>query len=42
MRASLRGREELAVRVQQALALATKNEAERVVETVVGALEALC
>ena len=30
----------MAARVQQALALATKKEAERVVETVVGALEA--
>jgi nucleoid DNA-binding protein len=40
MRASLRGREELAARVQQALALPTKKEAERVVETVVVALEA--
>lgn len=39
MRASLRGREELAARVQQALALPTKKEAERVVETVVTALE---
>ena len=40
MPTSLRGREELAARVQQALALPTKNEAERVVETVVAALEA--
>jgi nucleoid DNA-binding protein len=40
MRASIRGREELAARVQQALALPTKKEAERVVETVVAALEA--
>lgn len=40
MRASLRGREELVVRVQQALALPTKKEAEMVVETVVAALEA--
>src|SRR5271167_71697 len=40
MRASLRGREELSARVQQALALPTKKEAEMVVETVVAALEA--
>ncbi len=40
MRASLRGREELAARVQQALVLPTKKEAEMVVDTVVGALEA--
>jgi hypothetical protein len=40
MRASLKGREELVARVQQALALPTKKEAERVVETVVAALEA--
>jgi nucleoid DNA-binding protein len=40
MRASLRGREEFAARVQQALALPTKKEAEIVVDTVVAALEA--
>ena len=40
MRTSLRGREELVARVQQALALPTKKEAEMVVETVVAALEA--
>jgi nucleoid DNA-binding protein len=40
MRASLRGREELAARVQRALALPTKKEAEMIVETVVAALEA--
>lgn len=40
MRASLKGREELAARVQRLLDLATKKEAERVVETVVAALEA--
>jgi nucleoid DNA-binding protein len=40
MQASLRGREELAVRVQQALVLPTKKEAEMIVETVVSALEA--
>ena len=40
MRASLRGREELAARVQQALALPTKKEAEHVVEAVIGCLEA--
>ena len=39
MRASLRGREELAARVQQALALTTKREAEMIVDTVVAALE---
>jgi hypothetical protein len=39
MRASLRGREELVTRVQQALALLTKKEAERVVSTVVSCLE---
>jgi nucleoid DNA-binding protein len=40
MRASLGGRDELTARVQQALALATKKEAEMVVDTVVAALEA--
>lgn len=40
MRASLTGREELAAKVQQALALPTKKEAETVVDVVVGALEA--
>lgn len=40
MRTSLKSWEELVARVQQALALATKKEAERVVETVVAALEA--
>jgi nucleoid DNA-binding protein len=40
MRTSLGGREELAARVQQALALPTKKEAEMIVETVVAALEA--
>ena len=40
MRTSLRGREELAARVQRALSLGTKKEAERVVDTVVTALEA--
>ncbi|MGH9739387.1 MAG: HU family DNA-binding protein [Candidatus Acidiferrales bacterium] len=40
MRASIEGREELAARVQQALALPTKKEAERVLEAVVAALEA--
>lgn len=40
MRASLKGREEFAARVQQSLALATKKEAETVVEAVVAALEA--
>ena len=40
MRASVRGREELVVRVQQALALPTKKEAEHVVDAVIGSLEA--
>src|SRR5271169_699909 len=40
MRASVSGREELVLRVQQGLALATKKEAEMVVDTVVAALEA--
>jgi nucleoid DNA-binding protein len=40
MHASLRGREELTVRVQRSLRLATKKEAEMIVETVVAALEA--
>jgi nucleoid DNA-binding protein len=40
MRASVRGREELVVRVQQALALPTKKEAEHVVDAVIGRLEA--
>jgi nucleoid DNA-binding protein len=40
MRASLRGREELAVRVQQALALSTKKEAEHIADAVIGSLEA--
>jgi nucleoid DNA-binding protein len=39
MRASLRGREELAARVQQALALPTKKEAEHVIDAVIGSLE---
>jgi hypothetical protein len=39
MRASLRGREELAARVQQALALPTKKKAEHVVNTVIASLE---
>jgi nucleoid DNA-binding protein len=40
MRASVSGRQELAAKVQQALALATKKEAEMVVDAVVAALEA--
>jgi len=39
MRASLRGREELAARVQQALALPTKKEAEHVLNTVIASFE---
>jgi nucleoid DNA-binding protein len=40
MRASLRGRDELTARVQQALALLTKKEAEHVLDAVIGSLEA--
>lgn len=40
MRASLRGRDELTLRVQQALALATKKEAEQIVIVVIDCLEA--
>jgi len=40
MRASLRGRDELVVRVQQALALHTKKEAEHIVDAVIASLEA--
>jgi nucleoid DNA-binding protein len=40
MRASLRGRDELAARVQQALLLPTKKEAEHIVDAVIGTLEA--
>jgi nucleoid DNA-binding protein len=40
MRASLRGRDELTARVQQALALLTKKEAEYIVDAVIGSLEA--
>ena len=40
MRASLRGKEELAARVQQTLAPPTKKEAEMIVNAVVAALEA--
>src|ERR1017187_6985945 len=40
MRASLRGRDELAARVQQALALTTKKEAEHIVDAVIASLEA--
>jgi nucleoid DNA-binding protein len=39
MRASVGGRDELASRVQQALALATKKEAQMVVDAVISALE---
>ena len=39
MRASLRGREELAARVQQVLGLTTKKEAEHVVNTAIASLE---
>ena len=40
MRASVGGRDELAMRVQQALRLPTKKEAEHVVDAVTGSLEA--
>jgi len=40
MRTSLSGRQELASRVQQTLALPTKREAETILDTVVMALEA--
>ena len=40
MRASLRGRDELRVRVQRALELATKKEAEQIVNAVTESLEA--
>lgn len=40
MRASLRGRDELRVRVQRALELATKKDAEHVVNVVIESLEA--
>ena len=39
MRASLGSRDELAVRVQGALSLPTKKEAERVIDAVIGSLE---
>lgn len=39
MRASVGGRDELVLRVQQALAVPTKKQAEMVVDAVVGALE---
>lgn len=39
MRASIRGREELAERVHVALALSTKKEAKRVVNSVIRSLE---
>ena len=40
MRASVGGRDELVLRVQQALALLTKKEAEHIVDVVIGSLEA--
>ena len=40
MRASVGGRDDLATRVQQALALPTKKEAEHVVDAVIESLEA--
>jgi nucleoid DNA-binding protein len=39
MRASIRGRDELAETVQAALSLATKKEAEHIVNVVIGSLE---
>jgi len=41
MRASLKGRDELAVRVQIALSLPTKKEAEHVVNAVITSLETI-
>jgi nucleoid DNA-binding protein len=40
MRASVGGRDELATRVQQALMLPTKKQAEQIVDVVIGRLEA--
>lgn len=40
MRASVGGRDELATRVQQALMLLTKKQAEQIVDVVIGSLEA--
>jgi len=40
MRASVRGRDELAARVQQSLLLPTKKQAEQIVDVVIGCLEA--
>ena len=40
MRASIRGRDELTTRVQTALSLPTKKEAEMVADAVIAALEA--
>jgi len=40
MRASVGGRDELAVRVQQALMLPTKKQAEQIVDAVVNSVEA--
>jgi nucleoid DNA-binding protein len=40
MRASLGGRDELAVRVQGALSLPTKKEAAHVIDAVIGSMEA--
>jgi len=39
MRASVGGRDELATRVQQALLLPTKKQAEKIVDVVIGSLE---
>jgi nucleoid DNA-binding protein len=39
MRASVGGRDELAARVQQALLLPTKKQAEQIVHVVIGSLE---
>ena len=39
MRTSVRGRDELAARVQEALSLPTKKEAEHVINAVIGSLE---
>lgn len=41
MRASIRGRDELAVRVRTALSLPTKKQAEHVINAVIGSLETM-
>ncbi len=41
MRASVGGRDELAARVQQALLLPTKKQAQQIVDVVIGSLESI-